>query len=416
VGSFLRAGAVVLLGIALAACSSSSPPDLFVNLKTDLRTPQDFAAVRTTVTRVTGGMEVGRVSVPGFELTGDLLDGVRIAELRNLRAGQIMVRVELLDASGTTLIARRVVVPLDDDVILTVVITRSCVGIAYPNNGDDPAATECLGDRCVPPECSPETPEACGAAECSADADCMAVACASVTCAAGACLAVADDSRCDTTSGERCDRAAGCTSECSDAACNDGNPCTDDGCGADGCENVPNTAPCEDTVFCNGADTCSDGACTVHEGDPCEAPTHCEESMTTCVGCTETADCPMRIDGPWGTCAGFVGVCGEDGMQSRSVTTFACVATACERTDNPEMGACTRMTAGDACGPGGATCAAGACSCPGGGASETATPTAPTPSVWACRAHRAPARWAGAAAPAARPRRSRRAPTHSAHP
>ena len=44
--------------------------------------------------------------------------------------------------------------------------------------------------------------------------------------------------------------------------CDDGNPCTDDGCGAGAaCEHVPNTMPCEDGDPCTADDTCANGVC-----------------------------------------------------------------------------------------------------------------------------------------------------------
>ncbi|MBM4353974.1 MAG: LamG domain-containing protein [Deltaproteobacteria bacterium] len=71
------------------------------------------------------------------------------------------------------------------------------------------------------------------------------------------------------------------------ADCNDGNPCTDDGCSAKtGCSHVPNKAPCDFANLCTQNDQCGDGWC--HPGpvigcddgnvctvDACEPETGC---------------------------------------------------------------------------------------------------------------------------------------------
>jgi len=55
----------------------------------------------------------------------------------------------------------------------------------------------------------------------------------------------------------------------SDAACDDGNPCTDDVCDAEsGCQHAPNQAACSDGDSCTSADRCLAGACV---GQPLDA-------------------------------------------------------------------------------------------------------------------------------------------------
>jgi hypothetical protein len=119
-----------------------------------------------------------------------------------------------------------------------------------------------------------------------------------------------------TTTGTYDVMVANCTSSfCATAAhCDDGNPCTDDVCNADGsCSNPNNDLPCEDNVFCNGADTCGGGSCSVHAGDPCaggaECNDFCNESAETCYQPAGTAcgdsgdtDCsdPDTCDGAGG--------------------------------------------------------------------------------------------------------------------
>lgn len=70
---------------------------------------------------------------------------------------------------------------------------------------------------------------------------------------------------------------------CGDAAaCDDGNPCTDDSCEAGFCAYSPNSASCDDGLFCNGADSCAGGSCSVHTGDPCGG-SFCLEPYRTCM-------------------------------------------------------------------------------------------------------------------------------------
>ena len=130
--------------------------------------------------------------------------------------------------------------------------------------------------------------------------------------------------------------------------CDDGNPCTDDSCGATGCENSNNTASCDDQIFCNGPDSCMGGSCDVHAGDPCMGNSQCQGTM--CTGCQTTADCPGRMEGPWSTCS-FSDTCSEMGTRSRSVTTFSCAGDgSCDATVTMETDDCPRTTTGNNCG------------------------------------------------------------------
>ena len=82
----------------------------------------------------------------------------------------------------------------------------------------------------------------------------------------------ADNSIC--TNADSCNSGV-CTSGTA-IACNDSNPCTDDACNPkDGCVFTNNKAPCFDGKLCTVADACADGACaggkqkTCNDGDPC---------------------------------------------------------------------------------------------------------------------------------------------------
>ncbi|MFH1531578.1 MAG: hypothetical protein ABIK09_12695 [Pseudomonadota bacterium] len=61
-------------------------------------------------------------------------------------------------------------------------------------------------------------------------------------------------------------------------ACDDGNPCTDDGCAPQsGCVHTPNDAPCDDGEACTPTDSCLEGICTGLENVClCEGTTDCQ--------------------------------------------------------------------------------------------------------------------------------------------
>ncbi len=87
--------------------------------------------------------------------------------------------------------------------------------------------------------------------------------------------------------------------------CDDGNPCTVDGCDpTGGCTHTPlaDGASCANGVFCDGDETCQAGVCTpglprsCDDGNACTTDT-CNESLKQCVhqsdgcGCQTDADC-----------------------------------------------------------------------------------------------------------------------------
>ncbi|MBM4346184.1 MAG: hypothetical protein FJ100_22650 [Deltaproteobacteria bacterium] len=66
------------------------------------------------------------------------------------------------------------------------------------------------------------------------------------------------------------------TAPCAATVCDDGNPCTDDGCDAQqGCTFLPNSATCTDGNACTANDGCAASACTpgtalaCADGNPC---------------------------------------------------------------------------------------------------------------------------------------------------
>lgn len=198
---------VALAAVAwlVPACTDDSV-ELSVDLRTDYVAGDEVATVRTELT--TGGATMLSQEHPLARGT-DLVAGARVAELTGLAPSSQTLRVRLLRPDGTTLATRNVRVVLRTSLAVTVIVTRNCDGVSCPGTGA-PDQTECLGGRCVTPDCSPETPSACPPPQCVADGDCPggAVACLAPTCVAGTCLLAADRARCAPS--EVCSPTTGC--------------------------------------------------------------------------------------------------------------------------------------------------------------------------------------------------------------
>lgn len=197
----------VMLATLGVACGDADA-DLFVDLRTDLIPGVEVFGVRTERLRDSG--ERAEVTTLGAAFDDDFMQGVRVAELGGVPTGRVVLRVSLLDQVGDVVMAREVVVRhRRPGTSVTVLVSRDCRSHPCPGPGDPDGATACIGARCVAPECSEETPEACGAPDCRGDDDCASAApCAVGLCVAGACFLDGDNSRC--ASGEFCDLETGC--------------------------------------------------------------------------------------------------------------------------------------------------------------------------------------------------------------
>jgi hypothetical protein len=178
-------GVAVMTAAAGVACGEDEGPSLLVDVRTDLRPGDEFAAVEV---ELRGAGTDRRASAPA--LTGhDFVAGRRVAELGGL-PGDVTVHVALIDATGASVAQRSTEIVLREDTGITVVISRDCVDVRCPGPGDAPTHTQCHGGRCVDPRCHAGDFGACGAVECVSDAVCAeaADACGAAVCAAGACL------------------------------------------------------------------------------------------------------------------------------------------------------------------------------------------------------------------------------------
>lgn len=397
--------ALLAVALMLGACDSGAT--VVVDLKTDYRPGHQFLGVRVEL----GDIELREVRArqDAFASAGDdFLNGERVAELRDLQAGEVAVRASLLDRDGQVIATRTTILTLSGQHALTVLITSSCEGVTCPGAADDPALSACVGGRCVDPRCSPERPDLCGEPGCEVDEDCSSpVACSDGVCIASECFLRADDSRCDAS--ELCEPQLGCVprpggddagvscaaveSSCSDGEdddcdgaidcadsdclgtpcddgsvcteadvcrgdgtcggtpiqCNDGNPCTDDACDpAGGCTFTDNTAACDDGFWCNGPDRCSEGLCVAEGPAPCAD--FCNETTMACEECRVDADCGPVTRGEWSACSYTDGTCDETGTQTRTVSTPRCASGMCVVETTSESQGCSRDRDGVMCG------------------------------------------------------------------
>ena len=131
-------------------------------------------------------------------------------------------------------------------------------------------------------------------------ATCLAAACAAAT---GECSLVAAQDGALCSNGDQCTYSDICSSgECvagQQLNCNDGNPCTQDGCDANtGCIHEPVVAPCTDGNPCTVDDHCDSGECAGEvqldcgDGNPCT-----DDACDPAVGCVHSLNVEPCEDG-----------------------------------------------------------------------------------------------------------------------
>ena len=243
------------------------------------------------------------------------------------------------------------------------------------------------------PECSPETPFACGAVGCISSDDCSPMTpCAEGSCTAeGSCIFSPREDGC--REGEYCDSLRGCLLSAStpgavgdggvvsdggarDAGLvNDAGGTGDTGVGSDSATGPmdagrdaslpPNCGePCNTGRVCEvGEIDCSTGAaecvavgvvdagvvCRPAAGD-CDVAERCDGVSSDCPNNGFMAGgtvCGEVIRGAWGACGGFLGSC--DGAQSRSVMTPRCSNDMCTVVTTSENRTCS-VANGTSCG------------------------------------------------------------------
>lgn len=348
---------------ALALGCGQSGFELSIDLKTDLVPGREMVGVRYELRQGEGYISGDEVLTLGGR---DYFEGVRIADVNGLDAGDYLLRVAALGADGSTLQAQTIRVTIREDYGLTALLAREC-------NGTVCAPDEvCFGGACVDDACTPETPEFCGDL-CASDADCSGGTtspCSMMLCLDGACLTRLDDESCE--AGAVC-TLDGCEGSMPDAGpdggpdagpdvlvpvdtgpllcdpvdCDDDNLCTDDTCDEGFCRHDPNGVSCDDGFFCNGADTCGEGSCSMHEGSPCAM--FCNEATGLCEACMNDLDCGAPTVSTFGSCD-YDSTCDRSAQRTRTRSTPSCVGGACTVEEQEESEACSRDTTGTRCG------------------------------------------------------------------
>ena len=181
------------LCLVAAGCTPDSVR-LVIDLQSDLAPGAEVFAVRLEL--LEDAVTLDPVSLDREAPLAD--PGVRIAEFDGLLpSARRTVRLTALDLRGEPITFQDVAVSHRTDRVVTVVLTRDCLGIECPGAGES-AATRCLGARCIEPDCLSGNEPSCPDPECTADTDCTAAsACITPRCVAGTCLESEAESACD---------------------------------------------------------------------------------------------------------------------------------------------------------------------------------------------------------------------------
>ncbi len=180
---------------------------------------------------------------------------------------------------------------------------------------------------------------------------------------------VAQTDAADVAAADAADTAFDTGPACDPAACDDKNPCTDDGCDAAGaaCTHTNNVAACDDGDACTTADACAAGACAGGPAKNCDDGKTCTaDSCDKTKGCVNAAIDPTPCDDGNGCTVGETckaGTCGDGTANpcddGNPCTDDLCdIAKGCSHNNNTAVcndgDACT---SGDVCKDG--TCSAG---------------------------------------------------------
>ncbi|MBM4343315.1 MAG: putative metal-binding motif-containing protein [Deltaproteobacteria bacterium] len=146
-------------------------------------------------------------------------------------------------------------------------------------------------------DCDGATDEGLGNAPCS-NSNANGTCTGTLTCAQGKGACDAPEPATETCNGKDDD----CDGQTDEAACNDGNGCTEDACnlGQGGCVFATVTKPCDDGDVCTYEDLCKDGKCggigvSCDDGDPCSfdacSATGCTHKPTPAGPCDDNNAC-----------------------------------------------------------------------------------------------------------------------------
>ena len=330
--------------LALAyGCGGGEGASLLIDLRSDLLPGVELDEV--AIDLQTDEAILRTYEVQPFD---DLQRGVRVASFEGMRAGAVRVRARLFTPDGARLGERELAVEVRGTTVATLVFTRSCRGVVCPDG--DPTLTACQNGVCVAPECSPENPEACGAARCVGSSECVAPvgACAEAMCIEGACFDVPRSGACGAA--EVCLPDLGCIPRDESDAGSGMDADVPDAGAADA--DVDAGAPCDEGAACPLPDPCAvgrvrcDGGTPTCEAEPAEAGTPCRPSAGPC-------DAEE-------TCDGIASACPADTFVAAGTTCRAAAGT-CDAAEvcDGESAACpddARRPTGTACRPAASAC------------------------------------------------------------
>ncbi|MFK7990925.1 MAG: hypothetical protein AB8I08_33200 [Sandaracinaceae bacterium] len=366
--SALQHTLILLLISALSGCDPNPIP-LVVEVRGDFAPSLEVDRIELTVEPTEGGLDPHVRSV-AIGPADSFRDGVRVAEIEDVVGGRRrMVARALL--GERLVVSRAVAIDLRQATLVTVFLTRSCVGVDCSPAGSD---FTCVDGQCVPEACVPARPETCEGfvPACTEDDQCDAADCASALCADGVCVA---GGTCPL--GAICHPIDGCvaTDLPSDAgprdagppdagppdagppdaggcgaspACDDGIACTVDSCVDVACTFTPSNAACGDGMVCDPSlgcvacltdaacddsvpcttDTCDAGMCVNSPEDTvCRVGRRCSATLG-CVECVTPGDCDDGVDCTSNVCDAS-GACSNPPIAGRCGVGLTCEVGGC---------------------------------------------------------------------------------------
>ncbi len=267
--------------LLVAGACTPEPISLTVDLRTDYHPGLQFSQVVSSLARraepTAGEVREEALMVEGSE---DFLRSVRVAEFDDALAGDVDLRVRLMDAGGRIVAQRRVTLTLDTSYAALVLLTTNCAGVTCPAPAGSPQLTECLDAQCIDPACTAQMPELCPP-PCVEDGDCAPEAgCDMRACIDGACFCAdpprvpdggVSDAGVDADTGPPCECTPGETEDVmmSCGACGTGTETDTRTCGDDcqwgdfvagSCMGGGRCMPGEVTS-CNNDDPCGERTC-----------------------------------------------------------------------------------------------------------------------------------------------------------
>lgn len=179
---------LVAAGVAwlLASCSADTS-HVDVRVITALVAGPEFRLIQTEVLQrgePGAPLRVLDANEAVARVNSDYSDGRGVASF-DLANGTYLLRVRLLRPSGALLVERLVSATIAADAVVSVHITRDCVGVTCPEPGGSLAFTSCLAGRCVDPRCSQESAEFCPTLAFCHEASSGAIECGSICIAPG---------------------------------------------------------------------------------------------------------------------------------------------------------------------------------------------------------------------------------------